>query len=406
MSAFASAMEQLDRAAALSTVPHETVESLRTPQHIVEKSLAIELDSGEKKSFPAYRVQHNNVRGPYKGGIRFHQDVDIDEVKALAFWMTIKCALVDIPFGGGKGGVVVNPKELSEAELERLSRVFVQEFKDVIGPEKDIPAPDVYTTPQIMQWMADEYVKITGNKDAIGVVTGKPLEHGGSEGRVRATAQGGFYVLQALIAKEALSKTPTIAVQGFGNAGSVFAELAHEAGYIVVAASDSKSGIYSKKGLNIPDVVRYKKENGQLSGFSDTEEISNEELLLLPVDVLVPAALSHQITMQNVNDIKAKALLELANGPVNSEADPVLFKKGVTLLPDVLSNSGGVIVSYFEWLQNQKKEHWTEEHVNTEMKKLIVAAFEAVYTKAQEKRIDCRTAAFVIALECIAAAMK
>ncbi|MEK7584243.1 MAG: Glu/Leu/Phe/Val dehydrogenase, partial [Patescibacteria group bacterium] len=325
MNAFSSAMQQLDRAAAASTIPDRVLKHLRQPQRIVEAWLPVMLDNGEERIFPAYRVQYNNARGPFKGGIRYHQNVDLDEVKALAFWMTIKCAVANIPLGGGKGGVIVDPRELSPTEIERLSREFVRAFKDVIGPDKDIPAPDVYTTPQIMHWMADEFVKLSGDSRGNATFTGKPIEHGGSEGRGRATAQGGFYVLHAYATKINLKKDATIAVQGFGNAGSIFAELASAAGYKVVAISDSSSATYNEAGLGIAAAARYKSEHGNFLEFSGGEDISNAELLKLDVDVLVPAALENQITIDNVRDIKARTILELANGPVHSEADPILF---------------------------------------------------------------------------------
>ena len=406
MNAFASAMQQLDRAAAASTIPERVLKHLRQPQRVVEAWLPVTLDSGEERIFSAYRVQYNNARGPFKGGIRYHPNVDLDEVKALAFWMTIKCAVANIPLGGSKGGVIVDPRELSSAELERLSREFVRAFKDVIGPDKDVPAPDVYTTPQIMHWMADELVTLTGDPKSNATFTGKPLEHGGSEGRGRATAQGGFYVLQAYANKINLKKDATIAVQGFGNAGSIFAELASAAGYRVVAVSDSSSATYNENGLDIAQAARYKNDHGNFLEFSGGKEISNAELLELDVDVLVPAALENQITIDNARDIKARTILELANGPVHSEADPILFQKKTHVIPDVLANSGGVIVSYFEWVQNIKNAHWTEERVNHDMKELIVDAFDQIYAIAQQKQIDFRTAAFVLAIERIAEAMR
>jgi len=406
MNPFESAMQQLEKAAAVIDIPAELIEQLHEPNNIARRKVEFELDSGETKTVQAYRVQYNNARGPYKGGIRFHPDVDENEVKALAFWMTIKTAVVGIPMGGAKGGVIVNPKELSERELENLSRSFVREMKDVIGPEVDVPAPDVYTTPQIMEWMADEYAKVTGDKHANAVVTGKPIEAGGSEGRGSATAQGGFYVLHSYAKKSGLEKGATVAVQGFGNAGSIFAQLASQAGYKVVAVSDSRSGIYRKDGLDVEAVVKHKQETKGVADFPGTEAITNKELLLLDVDVLVPAALENQITMENVGGVKAKIIFELANGPLGAGTDEVLFKKDIAVLPDVLANAGGVTVSYFEWDQNMKGEHWTAEEVDQKLRPIMEESFEAIYELANEKKIDFRTAAFAVALKRIAESTK
>ena len=406
MNVFDSALQQLEKAASLIELPPFILHRLRQPERVVEVNLPVIMDSGEEQIFPAYRVQYNNDRGPYKGGVRFHPEVHLDEVKALALWMTIKCAVVDIPLGGGKGGVIVDPKKLSDKELEKLSRAFVRGFKDVIGPSKDIPAPDMYTNSQIMQWMADEFVKITGDKKNIGVVTGKPVEHGGSEGRSTATAQGAFYVLQAYAEKTNLKKGARVAVQGFGNAGSIFAELVSSAGYTLVAVSDSSSATYNETGLDIESLKKYKKERGNFLEFPDGKEITNAELLELDVEVLAPAALQNQITHDNARDIKADLVIELANGPTTHDADDVLFEKGVVVLPDVLVNSGGVTVSYFEWLQNKKSEHWPLKKVNKQMQKHVEDAFETIFKISQEKKILLRTAAFICALDRLARAMK
>lgn len=406
MNAYDNALRQLDKAAQLINLDKDIVALLSNPERIINASLPVQMDDGSLRIYQAYRVQYNNARGPYKGGIRFHPQVDLDEVKALAFWMAIKCAVVDIPMGGGKGGIIVDSKILSKTELEKLSRVWIKAFKDVIGPDKDIPAPDVYTTPEIMAWMADEYSKLVGKK-SLGVVTGKPLEFGGSKGRGTATAMGGFYILTEAVAKLSLKPEKLkVAIQGFGNAGATMAKLLFDAGYKVVAVADSKSVIYNKSGLDIDVVTEYKKVNKSFMGFKDVEEISQEELFALDVDVLVPAALENQITQDNVNDIKAKIVIELANGPTTPEADEILIKKNILLIPDVLANAGGVTVSYFEWLQNNVNNYWSEEEVDKELKERMISAFNNIYDKSEQYKVDMRTAAFVAALERIAEAEK
>jgi glutamate dehydrogenase len=351
--------------------------------------------------FEGYRVQFNDARGPFKGGIRFHPDVNLDEVKALAAWMTLKCAVAHIPLGGAKGGIIVNPKELSKSELERLSREYIHKLHNDLGPDKDIPAPDVYTTPEIMAWMLDEYEKFHGRNP--GMITGKPIEIGGSKGRDKATAMGGFFVLaQAL--KVMNIKKPTVAVQGFGNAGSVIAEILYDAGFKIVAISDSKSGIFDENGLNIKELIEYKKNTGTVKGFIG-KDITNEELLEIDADVLVPAALENQITELNADAIQAKIILELANGPTTPEADKILFKKGTVVIPDILANSGGVTVSYFEWVQNIQNYYWTTDEVNARLKEKIVTAFENIYSISVEHKIDLRTAAYILAVERISKAI-
>ncbi|MCX6784704.1 MAG: Glu/Leu/Phe/Val dehydrogenase [Candidatus Komeilibacteria bacterium] len=406
MNAFANALTQLKKAIQLGGLSAETWEFLSKPQRIINHSLPVRMDDGSLRMFESYRVQYNNACGPYKGGIRFHPKVDLSEVKALAFWMSIKCAVVGIPMGGGKGGVVVDPKKLSVTELERLSRAYAAMFAPYIGPDKDVPAPDVYTTPQIMAWMMDEYNKVTGT-EAPGMITGKPLAVGGSQGRGTATAQGGFYVLSEVVKKLklVLGKT-TVAIQGFGNAGSVMAGLVQKAGYKVVAVSDSSAGIYNPKGLVLKEVEKYKQSTGKLTGFPGAQTITNEKLLELPVDVLVPAALENQITEKNVGRIKAKVVLELANGPTTPEADEKLFKKGIVLVPDVLANAGGVTVSYFEWVQNLANYYWTEKEVFQKLERIIVDSFNEVWQMAQSKKTDLRTAAFIVAVGRISEAMR
>lgn len=404
MTAFENALVQLERAAKYAKVPPFVIERLRHPNRIIEANLQLIMDSGEEKILSAYRVQHNNARGPYKGGIRFHPNVSKDEVQALALWMAIKCAVANIPLGGGKGGVIVDPKQLSKAELERLSRGFVRAFKDILGPQLDVPAPDVYTTPEIMDWMADEYVKLTGDPKGIATFTGKPLGKGGSEGRGMATAQGGLYVLDAYAKATGMNPNATIAIQGFGNAGRTFAELASDMGYTIVAVSDSMGGLYNPQGLNISAVASYKDDHRSLEGYADAQSITNQDLLASEADILVPAALEGQITAQNQYNVKARVILELANGPTTPEADTELLKRKIDVIPDVLANSGGVTVSCFEWEQNNKGEHWTAEQVDTKLKAMMSDAFKAIHERAKKDSIDMRTAAFAIALERIGGA--
>jgi glutamate dehydrogenase len=406
MNAYDNALRQLEKAAKLMDLDKEVLSRLSSPEKIVMASLPIRMDDGSLQVFQAYRVQYNSARGPYKGGIRFHPQVDLDEVKALAFWMTIKCSVVGIPMGGGKGGVIVDPKALSETELEKLSRAWVRAFREVIGPEKDIPAPDVYTTPQIMAWMADEFSKLEG-KPSLGVVTGKPLEYGGSLGRGSATAMGGFYVLNQAVTKEGLKIDKLkVAIQGFGNAGSIMAKLMYDEGYKVVALADSKSIIYNDKGFDVDKVIEYKAQNKSLSGFKGSEEISKDKLFELDVDVLVPAALENQITKENAKDVKAKFVVELANGPTTPEADEIMYNNNIIVIPDVLANAGGVTVSYFEWLQNISNNYWTEEEVDRELKERMIPSFEAIWDMAAEKETDLRTTSFMVALGRIAKASK
>ena len=405
MTPYQNALAQIDKAAELIDLDTAVRQKLSQPDRILQETLTVAKDAGGNLILPAYRVQYDNSRGPYKGGIRFHPAADLDEVKALALLMAIKCAAVDIPLGGGKGGVTVDPKQLTINELERLSRAYIQAFYKFLGPDKDIPAPDVYTTPQVMAWMADEYSKLVGQPTP-GVVTGKPIEAGGSEGRDIATAQGGVYVLESLLAKLKLTDKLRIAVQGFGNAGLTMARLLYLGNYQVVAVSDSKGGIYKDDGLDIEAIVTHKETSGTVQSFSEAKNISNQELLELPVDILVLAALDNQVTDKNADQIKAKIILELANGPVSPEADEILEKRGIPVLPDVLTNAGGVIVSYFEWQQNLNNEHWPKDKVLWTLKDVIVKAFEEIYELSQEKKISLRRAAFVKALERIAGAAK
>ncbi len=403
-------MEQLDKAASVLNLDSAFLVQLRAPMRLLTVSIPVTMDSGAIRVFTGYRSQYNNARGPFKGGIRYHPHVSEDEVKALSFWMAIKCATVGIPLGGGKGGIIVNPKELSKVELERLSRGYIQKLYKYLGPDQDVPAPDVYTNGEIMSWMLDEYEKLTGHH-APGMITGKPLSLGGSAGRSFATAQGGVYVLQEAMKK--LGKNPsetTVAVQGFGNAGSYMAKILSGLGYKIVAVSDSRGGIRKMEQgattMDIEQIEKYKEEHGSVAGFVGTEIITNEQLLELDVDVLVPAALENQITADNAEKIKAKIILELANGPTTPEADEILFKKGVVVVPDILSNAGGVTVSYFEQVQNASNYYWTEQEVLEKLEKIMVDAFTAVWNTKQKHGIAMRTAAFVLAVDRITQAMK
>ncbi len=401
---YENAMSQLDKAAKIMNLNQNIHKILQQPDRVLTVSVPVKMDNGEIKVFTGYRSQFNNALGPYKGGIRYHWNVTIDEVKALSFWMMVKCAVVDIPMGGGKGGVIVNPKELSETELEKLSRNYIRKIWRVIGSDKDVPAPDVYTNPQIMAWMRDEYEKLVGHPDP-GVITGKPIEQGGSEARGYSTAQGGVYVTRKLIEKMGWQAENTkVVIQGFGNAGSFMAKILSRDGFKIIAVSDSKGAIYdeTEQGLDIEKLIEHKKQTGSVIGFAQTKEISNAELLTLETDILIPAALENVINTDNVNEIKAKAIVELANGPTTPEADEVLKQKQVIVVPDVLANAGGVTVSYFEWDQNIKNEHWSEGEVLDKLEKIMNTAFDEVWETKEKYNIDMRTAAFVKAIERVA----
>lgn len=397
MSAFQNAQKQLEDAQKIANVSEVVFSLLKVPQKIFMASVPVKMDNGELKIFEGYRVQYNNWRGPYKGGIRYHEQTDLDEVKALAFWMTIKCAIANIPMGGGKGGITLDPKKLSEGELERLSREYVKILFDNFGPQKDVPAPDVNTTPKIMSWMADEYEKLSG-APAPAFITGKPLSAGGSAGRAVSTAKGGFMVLKHLLEKMEISD-PRVVVQGFGNAGANMAKFCQAAGFNVLAVSDSKGGIYSQYGLDIGKVSEFKEQNGTVVGFPGAQIFTSKEILEIDSEVLVPSALENQITEDNAEKIKAKIIIELANGPTTPGADVILEKKNIVVVPDVLANSGGVIVSYFEWYQNLHNEKWAEEKVFEELRNLIIPNFDAMLALSKEKFISLRKSAFVIALK-------
>ncbi len=402
---FKEALAQLNKTCEIMNVEHDEVEILKSPQKVIEVSIPVKMDGGDLKVFTGFRVQYNNARGPFKGGLRYHPQVNLDEVRALAFWMTIKCAVADIPYGGSKGGITVDAKKLSKSELERLTRGYVRAIAEFVGPCKDIPAPDVYTNPQIMAWFMDEYSRIKGQNEPA-VVTGKPVEISGSLGRDTATAQGGFYVLENILKKLKLKNDITIAIQGFGNAGMNFAKIAFEHNYKVAAVADSKGGIFNPKGLNVAKVIEHKNKTGSVIDFAGAQNISNEELLELPVKILVPAALERVITINNADKIKAGIVLELANGPTTIEAGEKLYEKAVLVAPDVLANSGGVIVSYFEWVQNLRHYYWELPKVRTNLDKQINRATDLVWQYMQDYNVDMRAAAYIIAIEKIVKALK
>lgn len=395
---FENAMFQLERATLVKKFDKKLLKILSKPNREITISIPVERDSGETEIFEGYRVQYNNALGPYKGGIRYHQDTDIDEVRALAFWMTLKCAVVNIPMGGGKGGITVDPKKLSKNEIEKLSRGWIKLMSPIIGPKIDVPAPDVNTNPEIMSWMVDEYQKITGDKTGA-VITGKPISEGGSEGRTAATGLGGFYVFEKMKEKLKLPESCNIVIQGFGNVGGHAAEILENHGHHIIAISDSKGAILKKDGINIKELNNYKKANGQIKGFPGSVEITNQELLELECDVLIPAALENQITEKNAQNIKTKLILELANGPTTPEADDILLSRGIVVAPDILANAGGVTVSTFEWEQNLKNEHWNEKEVYQKLKIIMDKATENIWQKSIELKTDIRRSAFIVALE-------
>lgn len=397
----------VEKAVSLLGLPKDFVKKLTTPNRVIDKKISVTMDSGKKKTFQAYRVQFNNARGPYKGGIRFHPDADLDEVKALSAAMAVKCAVVGIPLGGGKGGVTCDPKNLSFREIERISRAWAKVMAPFIGANKDIPAPDVYTNGQVMAYVLDEYEKITGKSEP-GLITGKPISLGGSLGRDTATADGGAFVLEQLVKELGLSKKQLkVAVQGFGNAGATIAKILKSEGYKIVALSDSTGGIYNPNGLNPESLEVAKREKGSLQAAApEAKRITNEEILVSDCDVLIPAALDGVIHKENAGAIKAKIILELANGPTTPEADEILNLKGVTLVPDVLANAGGVTVSYFEWVQNTQNLYWTAKEVKERLKPIMTKSFKDVWSMSVFKKISLRDSAFAIGIGRIAEAMK
>lgn len=395
---FESYLSRLAHAAEILNLSDAERKILERPDRILDKKIELVRDDGTKETFRAYRVQFNNARGPYKGGIRFHPAADLDEVKALAAAMAIKCAVVDIPMGGGKGGVQFDPKQYSDPEIERVSRAFVRAMEDNIGADKDIPAPDVYTNAKIMGIMLDEFQKMHGRNEPA-MITGKPLELGGIVGRDTATARGGVYVLDHVINMLGLAqKGLRVAVQGFGNAGATAARLLHEAGYVIVGISDSGGAILSEHGLDPNVILEQKKANGVLA-YPNARTASNEELLETDCDILIPAALDNQLTAENAPRVKARIILELANGPTTPDADRIFAERGITVIPDILANAGGVTVSYFEWLQNRDGSTWSEEKVREKLKVIMTNASESLETKAKERKVSLRDAAFLLGVE-------
>ncbi len=405
INAWEVAQQQFDLAAERLNLDPGLRKVLREPRREFTVHFPVHMDDGSVEVFTGYRVQHNLGRGPAKGGIRYHQDVSLDEVKALAMWMTWKCAVVGIPYGGGKGGVIVDPKQLSQKELEGLTRRFFTEIEILVGPEKDIPAPDVNTNAQIMAWMMDTYSMHAGYT-VPGVVTGKPISLGGSEGRNEATARGTvFCIIEAARHLGIVLSKSRVAIQGFGNAGSIAARLIFDEGATVVAVSDSTGGIHNPDGLDIAKVIAWKEEHGTVQGFPGAVDITNAEVLEVDCDILIPAALENQITASNAERVQARLIAEAANGPTTPEADAIMFQNGKFLIPDILCNAGGVTVSYFEWVQDLNRDHWSEAVVNEKLKEIMVKAFSEVLAVARREQINMRTAAYLVAVKRVADAM-
>jgi glutamate dehydrogenase (NAD(P)+) len=396
------AQRQFDLAADRLQLDPAMAAVLREPRRELTVHFPVKMDDGSVRVFTGYRVQHNLGRGPAKGGIRYHQNVSLDEVKALAMWMTWKCAVVGIPFGGGKGGVIVDPKKLSTKEVEALSRRFFTEIEVLVGPEKDIPAPDVNTNAQVMAWFMDTFSMHAGYT-VPGVVTGKPISLGGSEGRNEATARGTvFCVVEAARHLGIELPKAKVAIQGFGNAGSIAAQLIAAEKATVVAVSDSTGGIHNPDGLEVNKVIAWKQEHGTVQGFPGAKDVSNAEVLEVPCDILIPAALENQITAENADNIKARLVAEAANGPTTPEADEILWKKSVFMIPDILCNAGGVTVSYFEWVQDLNRDHWSEVEVNEKLKGIMVKAFQETLAIARREQCYMRTAAYLLAVQRVA----
>jgi glutamate dehydrogenase (NADP+) len=412
-SPFQRALARLDDAAQHAGIAEETLERLRHPKSVLTVAIPLRRDDGSLEIFEGYRVQHSDLLGPGKGGLRYHPEVNLEEVKALAFWMSCKCAVVDLPFGGAKGGIAVDAKKLSMLEVERLSRGFIRRIADFIGPGTDIPAPDVYTNARIMGWMMDEYSQVVRQRTPA-VITGKPVALGGSHGRSGATGYGGYVCIRELARRRGWKpRETTVAVQGFGNAGQEIARLLHRDGYRVVAVSDSRGGIHREDGFDVPKLIQAKNDSKHLQSLygegsvceaTDARHISNEELLELEVDVLVPAALEDVITQDNAGRVRAKVVLELANGPTTMDADNTLAQRDITVVPDILANAGGVTVSYFEWVQNRSGDTWTEEQVMERLDERMCRHFRTVLDLAEELNLTLRMAAYVLALRRIGAA--
>ncbi len=399
MSFYDNTIKNMNKAAKVMKLDPEILARLSHPQKMLSATLPVRMDNGEMKFFEAFRVQHSDIRGPFKGGFRYFPDINQDEVKALATEMTFKCAVANIPYGGAKGGIKCNSKEMSTGELERMTRKYVQAVHQIIGPEHDIPAPDMYTNPQIMAWFMDEYSRLS-NTYQPGVVTGKPIEVGGSLGRGTATAQGGAYILEEYMKQQNLNPKETkVVVQGFGNAGRYAAEILHSMGFIIIAVSDSKGGIYNEGGVDPFCIQKSKEKTGTVQNGDEGINVSNKELLEIKCDVLVLAAMENQVTEENMKNIKTKIILELANGPTTAEADEHLSKNGVIIIPDILANSGGVTVSYFEWLQNHVQYYWTLEEVQSKLKRLMLEAAIRVFNLQKKHDCSMREAAYISAFD-------
>ncbi len=404
---FEMALKQLDEVAKLIKLDKWMHQVLAHPKRVLTVSIPTKMDNGEIKVFTGFRSQHNDARGPHKGGIRYHPQVTVDEVKALSMWMTWKCAVADIPYGGGKGGIICNPKEMSAGELERMTRRYAYGIADIIGPRTDIPAPDVYTGGREMAWIMDTYSALKGNYIQPEVITGKPLSIGGSLGRNEATGRGlAFTVREAAKKLKIDMKSATVAVQGFGNAGQFASQLVEAQGAKVIAASDSKGGIYNNAGISIAALRQHKEKTGSVIGFAGAKSVSNEDLLELDCTILIPAALENQINNKNAKNIKAKIIAEAANGPTTPDADEVLYKNKALVIPDILANGGGVTVSYFEWLQNLRREYWTEEEVNQKLDKNITKAFLDIYKTHEDYGVNMRKASMVLAVNRVVEATK
>ena len=402
------ALVRLDEAARHLNVDPDVVEKLKYARETTKVRLMIRMDDGSRKSFIAWRCRYDDTRGPTKGGIRFHPDAHVEEVETLAFWMTFKCAVMNLPYGGGKGAVRVDPRTLSKAELERLSRAYMQAFARTVGPDRDIPAPDVYTNAMIMGWMADEYAQIIGRAEPA-VITGKPIALGGSLGRGDATARGGYYLVRHLATDLALGKVTRVAIQGFGNAGQHVARLLASDGHRIVAVSDSQGAVYSGNGLNVDALLAAKAQGKPVAstvGAHGHEALDPNQIVGVQCEILVPAALENMIHAGNAKSVRAKLILELANGPVTTEADDILAKSGVVVLPDILANAGGVTVSYFEWVQNRQGYYWTEQEIHTRLQAIMEREGRAIWTLSRDKSISMRTAAYVHALGRLAEAIE
>lgn len=405
-SLYEEALKPLKKAAAVLNLEPDIVEALSSPERALIVSIPVKMDNGKTRVFTGYRVQHNTSRGPAKGGIRYHPGVCLDEVKSLAFWMSIKNGVVGVPYGGGKGGITCNPKEMLRCELERLTRGYAAAIAKFVGPDQDIPAPDVGTNAQIMGWFADEYHKIVG-KIIPGVITAKSLSIGGSRGRGTATGRGAFFAtLEAVKVFNIPLKGARVSIQGYGNVARPIAKYLYDLGCKIVAVSDSRGGAYNQEGMNPVALAEFKDKTRTVKGFPGSNEISTEDPITANCDILIPAALENQITKKNANDVKAKLIVEEANGPTTPEADKMLYEKGVVMVPDVLANAGGVTVSYFEWVQNRMGYYWSDEEVDGKLKQVMTKAFEDVYQTAQQRQTDMRTAAFVTAVKKIVDAMR